>query len=53
MKGLTFAAAKVRPLDLDLESPKRIVLVVLVEDSGEGSAVAAPIAKQILTEWFK
>ena len=38
---------------LDLDSPKRVVLVVLVEESGEGSAVAAPLAKQILTEWFK
>jgi penicillin-binding protein 2 len=51
-EGPTLVDAKVGPLDLDLDSPKRIVLVVLVEDSGEGSAVAAPIAKQILTEWF-
>ncbi len=51
-KGLTFADAKVRPLVLDIDSPKRIVLVVLVEESGEGSYVAAPLAKQILSEWF-
>jgi len=29
-----------------------IVVTVLAEDSGEGSAVAAPIAKKILEEWF-
>lgn len=31
----------------------QIVLTVLVEKGGEGSAVAAPIAKEILTEYFK
>ncbi|MEK9176299.1 MAG: penicillin-binding transpeptidase domain-containing protein, partial [Patescibacteria group bacterium] len=30
----------------------QIVLTVLAEESGEGSGVAAPIAKEILTEWF-
>ena len=30
----------------------QIVLTVLAEESGEGSNVAAPIAKEILTEWF-
>jgi penicillin-binding protein 2 len=30
----------------------QIVLTVLAEESGEGSQVAAPIAKEILTEWF-
>jgi len=30
-----------------------IVVTVLVEGGGEGSNVAAPIAKQILEEWFK
>ena len=30
----------------------QIVLTVLAETSGEGSNVAAPIAKEILTEWF-
>jgi penicillin-binding protein 2 len=29
-----------------------IVLTVLAEESGEGSNVAAPVAKEILTEWF-
>lgn len=37
----------------DGESPKRIVLVVLLESAGEGSAAAGPVAKEILTEWFK
>jgi len=30
----------------------QIIVTVLSEDSGEGSNVAAPIAKQILEEWF-
>lgn len=30
-----------------------IVVTVLVEKGGEGSSVAAPIAKQIMEEWFK
>lgn len=30
----------------------QIVLTVLAEDSGEGSNVAGPIAKDILTDWF-
>lgn len=30
----------------------QIVLTVLAEDSGEGSNVAAPIAKKVLEEWF-
>lgn len=30
-----------------------IVLTVLVERGGEGSSVAAPIAREILEEWFK
>lgn len=30
----------------------QIVLTVLAEDSGEGSNVAGPIAKEILTDWF-
>ncbi|MBI2621834.1 MAG: hypothetical protein HYW63_04310 [Candidatus Levybacteria bacterium] len=30
----------------------QIVITVLAEESGEGSNVAAPIAKEILTEWF-
>ncbi|EKD86366.1 MAG: hypothetical protein ACD_37C00329G0003, partial [uncultured bacterium] len=30
----------------------QIVVTVLAEESGEGSNIAAPIAKQILTEWF-
>lgn len=30
-----------------------IVVTVLVEAGGEGSSVAAPIAKKILEEWFK
>lgn len=30
----------------------QIVLTVLSESSGEGSNVAAPIAKEVLTEWF-
>lgn len=34
-----------------VESPQ-IVVTVLVEEGGEGSNVAAPIAKQILEEWF-
>ena len=29
-----------------------ISVTVLVEEAGEGSAVAAPIAKKILEEWF-
>lgn len=31
----------------------QIVVTVLAEESGEGSNIAAPIAKEILTEWFK
>ena len=34
------------------DEPK-IVLTVLVEKGGEGSSVAAPIAKEILKEFFK
>lgn len=34
-----------------LEDPQ-IVVTVLVEGGGEGSNVAAPIAKQVLEEWF-
>ncbi len=30
----------------------QIVLTVLAEESGEGSQIAAPIAKEILTQWF-
>ena len=30
----------------------QIVVTVLAESSGEGSNVAAPIAKEILEEWF-
>ncbi|HBB76464.1 MAG: hypothetical protein A2186_04520 [Candidatus Levybacteria bacterium RIFOXYA1_FULL_41_10] len=30
-----------------------IVVTVLVEESGEGSNIAAPIAKEILQEWFE
>jgi penicillin-binding protein 2 len=37
---------------LDLESKKRIVLVVMLEDAGEGSYEAAPVAKKILEKWF-
>lgn len=38
---------------LDIDSPQRIVLVVLLESAGEGSAEAGPTAKEILAEWFK
>lgn len=31
----------------------QIVLTVLAEESGEGSNIAGPIAKEILTEWFR
>ena len=31
----------------------QVVVTVLVEESGEGSNVAAPIAKEILTAWFE
>jgi len=34
-------------------SEPKIVLTVLVERGGEGSSVAAPIAKEILKQWFK
>jgi len=34
------------------EEPEMVV-TVLVEDGGEGSDVAAPIAKEILKEWFE
>ena len=30
-----------------------IVITVLAEESGEGSNIAAPIAKKILEEYFK
>ncbi len=30
----------------------QIVITVLAEESGEGSSIAAPIAKKILEEWF-
>ena len=38
---------------LDLESKKRIALVVMLEDAGEGSYEAAPVAKKILEGWFR
>ncbi|MEK9178514.1 MAG: penicillin-binding transpeptidase domain-containing protein, partial [Patescibacteria group bacterium] len=31
----------------------QIVVTVLAEESGEGSNIAAPIAKEILTAWFQ
>jgi len=31
----------------------RIVLTVLVEESGEGSNIAAPIAKKLLEDYFE
>jgi penicillin-binding protein 2 len=31
----------------------QIIISVLVEGGGEGSSVAAPIAKKVLEEWFK
>lgn len=31
----------------------QIVVTVLVEESGEGSNIAAPMAKEILTKWFE
>ena len=31
----------------------QIIVTVLAEESGEGSNVAAPIAKEILTAWFE
>jgi cell division protein FtsI/penicillin-binding protein 2 len=31
----------------------QIVITVLAENSGEGSNIAGPIAKQILDAWFK
>ncbi len=30
----------------------QIIVTVLVESSGEGSNVAAPVAKKVLEEWF-
>lgn len=30
-----------------------IVLTILVEESGEGSSIAAPLAKEVLTEYFQ
>jgi len=36
-----------------LQSGKQIVLTVLVEEAGEGSRVAAPVARRVLEEWFK
>lgn len=38
--------------EIDMNSPRRIVLMVLLEAAGEGSAEAGPLAKEILTEWF-
>jgi len=35
-----------------ISGPPEISVTVLVEGAGEGSNVAAPIAKQIFTEWF-
>ena len=35
------------------EGKDQIMLTVLVEEGGEGSQVAAPIAKEILTSWHK
>jgi len=31
----------------------QVIVTVLVENSGEGSAIAGPIAKEILTSWFQ
>lgn len=39
--------------ELDLKSPKRIVLAVMLEEAGEGSYEAGPVAKKILEIWFK
>lgn len=36
-----------------LEGQNKIVVTVLVEAGGEGSAVAAPIAKKVLEEYFR
>ncbi|MEK7111140.1 MAG: hypothetical protein AAB856_00950, partial [Patescibacteria group bacterium] len=38
---------------LDLESKKRIILVVMLEEAGEGSYEAGPVAKNILEKRFK
>lgn len=38
---------------LDMESEKRIVLLVMLEEAGEGSAEAGPVAKRILERWFE
>ena len=38
--------------EIDLESSKRIVLAVMLEDAGEGSYQAGPVAKNILEKWF-
>lgn len=39
--------------EFNLESPKRIVLAVMLEEAGEGSYEAGPVAKKILEKWFK
>lgn len=41
------------PEENSLLEEKSLVLTVLVEGGGEGSSVAAPIAKEILKEFFK
>lgn len=39
--------------ELDLSDPKRIVLAVMLEEAGEGSYEAGPVAREILTKWFQ
>jgi penicillin-binding protein 2 len=45
--------ASVRSQDKVVTGPPEIAVTVLVEGAGEGSDIAAPVAKQILTAWFK
>ncbi len=47
-------ADKVRSLDTEtVTGDPEIAVTVLVEKGGEGSSVAAPVAKKIFEEWFK
>ena len=48
-----FAPLPIARDDNYISGDPEIVVTVLVEKGGEGSVVAAPIAKQIFEEWFK
>jgi len=47
-----FVADEVKATESYVSGTPEISVAVLVEEAGEGSSVAAPVAKKILEEWF-